>query len=60
MDEFEPMCLDAQCARELELLQAVQTDLTERAHEIRGWTASSHTFRWQVVVLAELLSQSEQ
>jgi hypothetical protein len=54
VDEFETHLLECPtCARELELLQTVQTDLAERAHEIRGWTASRpHFFRWQIVVLA--------
>jgi TolA-binding protein len=57
MDEFETHLLECpMCARELELLQTVQADLTERAHEIRGWTAPKpHFFRWQIVVLAGIV-----
>ncbi len=57
VDEFETHLLECpMCARELELLQAMQTDLAERAHEIRGWTASKpHFFRWQVAVLAGIV-----
>jgi hypothetical protein len=56
-DEFETHLLECpKCAHELELLQAVQTDLAERAHEIRGWTASKPGFfRWQIVVLAGIV-----
>lgn len=57
VDEFETHLLECpKCARELELLQAMQTDLAERAHEIRDWTASRpHFFRWRVVVLAGIV-----
>jgi hypothetical protein len=57
MDEFETHLLECpKCARELELLQTVQADLTERAHEIRGWTAPKpNFFRWQIVVLAGIV-----
>jgi hypothetical protein len=57
MDEFETHLLECpKCARELELLQTVQRDLAERAHEIRGWTAPKPSFfRWQIVVLAGIV-----
>jgi TolA-binding protein len=57
MDEFETHLLEcAKCARELELLQTVQTDLAERAHEIRGWTAPKPGFfRWQIIALAGIV-----
>ncbi len=57
MDEFETHLLECpKCAKKLELLQAVQTDLAERAQEIRGWTEPKpHFFRWQVVVLAGMV-----
>lgn len=57
MDEFETHLLECpKCARELELLQTVHADLAERAHEIRGWTASKPSFfRWQIVVLAGIV-----
>jgi hypothetical protein len=55
-DEFETHLLEcAKCMQELELLQAVRQDLAERAHEIRGWTASKPFFRWQTAVLAAVL-----
>jgi hypothetical protein len=57
MDEFEIHLLGCpMCAKNLELLQLVQADLAERAHEIRGWTAPKpHSFRWQIVVLAGIV-----
>jgi TolA-binding protein len=57
MDEFETHLLGCpMCTRDLELLQLVQADLAERAHEIRGWTAPKpHFFRWQVLVLAGIV-----
>jgi tetratricopeptide repeat protein len=52
-DEFETHLLECpKCMQELELLQALRRDLADRAHEIRGWTASKPFFRWQVAVLA--------
>ena len=52
-DEFETHLLECpKCMQELELLQALCRDLADRAHEIRGWTASKPFFRWQVAVLA--------
>lgn len=56
-DEFETHLLEcAKCMHELELLQAVRRDLSERAHEIRGWTArKAFFFRWQTAVLAMVL-----
>jgi hypothetical protein len=56
-DEFETHVLEcAQCAQEVEVLQAVRRDLTERAHEIRGWTAPKPLFfRWQTVAIAALV-----
>lgn len=55
-DEFETHLLEcAKCMQELELLQAMRQDLAERAHEIRGWTASKPFFRWQTAVLAMVL-----
>jgi len=57
MDEFETHLLECpMCTRDLELLQLVQADLVERAHEIRGWTPPKrHFFRWQIVVLAGIV-----
>ncbi|HEY6944501.1 MAG TPA: hypothetical protein VI431_05120 [Candidatus Acidoferrum sp.] len=56
-DEFETHLLEcSQCARELELLQTVRAQLSERAHEIRGWTGrKAFFFRLQAVAFAALL-----
>lgn len=55
-DEFETHLLEcAKCMQELELLQALRRDLADRAHEIRGWTASKPFFWWQAAVLAMVL-----
>ena len=56
-DAFETHLLECpSCRREIELLQAAQADLAERAHEIRAWTPAKPFFlRWQSMSVAALV-----